>query len=241
MIAKIGSRAVCKSAASVALLAVCLATGAANATTVATFNWVSSSVTGGSGVTPTGTLQLSLPDSITTQTFTTSGSLTPAQMLGSISSLSYTYSDGLSVGLANLSSTTAPTSPSLFSSTAWYTSAPTTVTLFNGTTVNGVFLLAGFTLKGSKVFPGDTRAATFQLAEPAGTQGPPAAVGLDGNGITPFAGQGVASNDAGYWKLATLETGVPTVPVPAALPLLISGLAGFGGLLARRRRASTAV
>ena len=234
MVSRIVARISWRSIASAAVLAASLSAGVANATTVATFTWVSSFVNGGSQ-TPTGTLQLSLPDTVTTQTFTTPspGSLTPAQMFSSITALSYTFGDGLSIGLADLNSTTASILPSLFSSTTWYTSAPTTVSLFTGGTATGVFLLSGFTLKGSKVFAGDSRAADFQLAEPAGQQNP-ANVGLDSNGITPFAGQGVATTDSGYWQL----TGVSTVPVPAALPLLFSGLAGLGGLIGRRRRAA---
>jgi len=38
-------------------------------------------------------------------------------------------------------------------------------------------------------------------------------------------------------RLSSFQTGVVPVPVPAVLPLLISGLAGLGGVIVRRRRA----
>jgi hypothetical protein len=49
------------------------------------------------------------------------------------------------------------------------------------------------------------------------------------NQLTPFSGQGTASNDFGYWKLNSLAP----VPLPAALPLLLSGLALTGALRAK--------
>jgi hypothetical protein len=234
MLAKIGSRAAWKSVASAAVLAIAalagFTSGAANATTVATFQWVSSSSSGGV-VTPSGTVSISLPDSILAAPFTTNPSppgttpLTAAQMFASITGLIYTFGNGVTIGLGDLNSTTDVSLPSLFTSNAWFTSASTNT---GGPAPGFFYLLTGMRLKGSKA------GGTFQLADPAGIPNlpGPSIISLDSHNLTPATGP--ATVDAGYWQL----TSVNPVPVPAALPLLFSGLAGLGGLIGRRRRAA---
>jgi hypothetical protein len=204
-----------------------LVSNVANATTVATFEWVSTSSSGGI-TTPTGTLTLSLPDSITSQTFNTGSLGSSANALALLTGFSYTYGNGLSVGLSNLNLTSSSVSPA-----QWITSYSTNT---NGV-ATGFYLLAGFQLNGSKVFPGDSRAANFQLSNSAGIQNGPAGpsiIGAASNNMTPFVGP--ATVDAGYWRMTSFQTGVSPVPLPAALPLLLSGLLGFGGFTLRRRR-----
>src|ERR1700685_2395073 len=95
-------------AAALALaLAVALGEPAAHASnleTVVTFDWVSTSYTTADThpVTPSGSLTLTLPGTITTQTFDT-GNL-GAAAITDITAFSYTFSDGLSVGLSDLTS-----------------------------------------------------------------------------------------------------------------------------------------
>jgi hypothetical protein len=200
----------------------CLPLAAAQASTIVTFDWVSTSASGGSTV-PNGMLALTLPGTITTQTFD-SGNLGSSALAGAdITGFSFEYSDGLTVGLSNLTSRTV--SPEKTGDWAWYTSD--SVTPSGGPT--GFYLITGFQLAGSKVFPGDPRAANFSIANTAGQL---TLIAPDSNGITPFAGQGVASSDAGYWELASIQT----VPLPATLWLFASGIAGLGRW-ARKSRA----
>lgn len=56
------------------------------------------------------------------------------------------------------------------------------------------------------------------------------------SGLWADAGSGVTGEIAGYF----VEYSVGTVPVPAALPLMLSGLAGFGFLGWRRQRRTAA-
>jgi hypothetical protein len=209
--------------------AVLLATGlpfAAQAD-ILEFTWVPISGTGSTAV-ESGSLQLTVPDTIgAPSTFTTSNAGSSPGALAQITGFNYTFSTStgsipLSVSLAdlNLAQSTVTASASSYT---WRTSNQVTPA---GSTL-GYYLITGFTLKGSKVFAGDPRAANFQIANPAGLL---TNVALDSNNVTPFTAG--AAVDSGYWKL----TSVSTVPVPAALWLLGSGLAGLGGL-ARRRRA----
>jgi hypothetical protein len=161
-------------------------------------------------VTPSGSLTLTLPGTITTQTFDT-GNL-GAAAISDITAFTYTFSDGLSVGLSSSDSTTPAGGPT------------------------GIYLISGFTLSGKKTYPpSGSGLAPFPIANTAGL---PTNVALDANTLTPQASQGTASNDAGYWELASL-TEESTVPLPPGLPLLLTGVAALG-LLLRQRDSLTA-
>ena len=196
------------------ILFIAAGSGAAHAATVATFNWVPATPASASG-----SLTLSLPDTITTPTFNTGNLGSTAAAQAAITGLTYTYSNGLSVGLADLTTWSIPGNDFATSNSVTPAFGPL-----------GIYLISDFTLTGSKVFPGDARAATFKLANAEGSAN---LVAYASNQMTPFAGQGVAANDAGYWRLSSFTT--TPVPLPAAAWLLVSGagvLAGF----ARRRR-----
>jgi hypothetical protein len=138
-----------------------------------------------------------------------------------IASLSFTFSDGLTVHLSNVNLGTSSVNPA-----RWYTSVSVDPDA-GGPAPTGFYLLAGFNLNGT-AFGGN-----FQIANAAGVQGPPSNVGPGANTITPSYPPW-SSNDAGYWRMTSFNP--PTVPVPAALPLLLSGLAGLAGVIARRGR-----
>ena len=205
----------------------------ASASTVdASFVWVPTTENPTSPyTTPSGTLELQLSSFTLTATGTgnygpnyyTSGSATTAAIVG----FSYTAGDGLSVGLSNLSTTT-------LASTIWATSAmdtPATGAQAPTPPPKGYYLVSAFSVSGTT-----PQSSPFMIANAAGTANANYTNGI-GNADNTFNAAGAipAITDGGYWELQS----VMPVPVPAALPLLLSGLGGLG-MLARRRRATFA-
>jgi hypothetical protein len=181
------------------ILGVTLPVAQAKADTLASFEWVEDS---GSGTLPeSGSLVIDLPGTVTATTFT-DGSAS----LGSIKSLSYTFSSGTTVTLGNVTS-------SIFAG-QWETSTATATGGSGAPDLISEFLLYG------------TTPTQLSLVEGQGLPTNVGAVSYQYNGVS----------DSGVWQLESLTP----VPLPAGLPLLLSGL----GLLAmnfRRRIASAAV
>jgi hypothetical protein len=189
---------------------------AADATTVATFEWISTGSVGGT-VTPTGTLVLSLPDTITTPTFDT-GIIGAAAAAPMLTAFSYTFGDETSIDLTDIT-------PSTIAPLSWYTSS---TNISAGAPGGSVYLLSGFTFSGLAGTPLNF----FQIANSAGTQNGeagPSQVGASSNNLYTV--------DSGYWRLSSFATAA-VVPLPAALPLLFAGLVAYGGLARRRRSAA---
>jgi hypothetical protein len=210
------------------LVAMSLPTLADASSVLATFDWVPISENPSSAKTTTasGTLELTLSSFALTGTtqppnfgpYYASGTATTANITG----LNYTAADGLTVGLSNV------TSESLGSTTLWQTSgdvkpasAPTA----------GYYLISGFTLSGKTA-----QGSPFMIANGVGTAGATYANGV-GNGDNSFNATASipAITDGGYWELAS----VTPVPLNAALPLLLSSLAGLGVFARRRASAAT--
>jgi hypothetical protein len=202
---------------------------AAQASVIATFEWVPTSENPPSAQTATasGSLQLTLPSFALTGPTTppnfgpyyASGTATTAD----ITAFSYTAGNGLTVGLANVANRT-------LQSSIWATSGldtPATGPQAPSPPTQGYYLISGFTLSGTTAL-----GSPFMIANSIGTAGAMYANGI-GNGTNTFnaAGSVPAIADGGYWKLAS----VSEVPLPGALPLLISALGGLGAIRRRSR------
>jgi len=228
MLTKISRVAVGAAFGLAALLAASLPT-AASAVTV-TFNWVPISENPApvpnAPSTAHGSMTLDIPSWTLTAigpapnfgpNYYTSGSAVAA----TITALSYTFGNGVSVGLSNLSATS-------ITARTWATSAldtPASGAQAPSAPLQGYYLVTGF---GAAEVHGTSAAGTpFSLANAAGTPGAAYqnGIGNGGNSINPPN----AIADGGYWVVAPAA-----VPLPATLPLLISGLAGLGGFVRRR-------
>ncbi len=191
----------------------------AHAATLATFEWINLSGTG------SGTMSLTLPGTFVAPTFSV-GSLTPAAALADLTAFSYTFSDGLTVGLSDLTTR-------LFTDAGGNTITGPTVSWATSDATHGGFgsgspdLITGFIFSGNNSIAGGG-ISNYKISESSFSANN---VGQASNLITPTLGS--ASNDAGYWVLQSLEP----VPLPAGLPLLVSGL-GMIGAMWRRRRAA---
>jgi hypothetical protein len=207
---------------------------AAQATVIETFDWVSGTnlaenPAANQTTQPSGTLQLSFSSfSLTTPTgnpnlgpYYTSGAGSTATITG----FSYTAADGLSANLSNLTSTQLTTSSANWSTSALVTplAAPS----------------AGYYLTSAFSFSGTTSVGSpFMFANAAGTAGANFSNGV-GNGDNTFNATSTnpiipTITDGGYWKLET----VSAVPLPSALPLLLSGFGGLAAFARRRRLAA---
>lgn len=180
----------------------------AEASTVAVFTWVEASGSG-SGA-ESGTLDLTLPGTITSSQFSVATASAGAAF-ADITSLQFKFSSGISISLSNI------TSDTFSSATPTWATATVTNTTVGGTGLGTTDLITGFTLAG---------ASSLKLAEAQSMLTNIQAVSAQ---INPASG-GVA-NDSGYWKLQSLTP----VPLPAAMPLLLSGIAGLGALVRRRK------
>jgi hypothetical protein len=181
------------------ILGVTLPVARAKADTLATFEWVEDS---GSGtLAESGTLVIDLPGTVTATTFADGNA-----SLGSIKSLSYTFSSGTTITLGNVTS-------SIFSG-QWETSNAAATGGSGAPDLVSEFLLFG------------TTPTQLNLVEAQGSA----------TNVQPASYQYNGVNDSGVWQLESLTP----VPLPAGLPLLLSGL-GLLGMNFRRPIASAAV
>jgi hypothetical protein len=178
----------------------------AQADTIATFNWVENSGSGSQAESGSLTLELPGTESNPFAVGFTQASTTAAPDL---TALNYTFSNGTTIGLSNLTSfvfTNSSGSP--ITSGSW----ATTTSGHGGFGVGTTDLITGFVFSdasGQKIAESLSSTSTLGLAS------------NQMNGV----------NDSGYWKLNSLTS----VPLPAGLPLLLSGLGVLGAM--RRRRA----
>jgi hypothetical protein len=174
---------------------------AANAATIATFDWVPFQ-NGGAG-TGAGDLVLTLPGSVAGPGFDVHFA-NAAAAKSAVTGFSYTFSNGDSLSLANLQAGTLQMNPTDWDTTNTITPAGASPGLYLGTNFN----FGGF------VTPPGGVLTPFQLASSGGM-------------VTLGAGDAqLRITDTGYWKLDSLSP----VPLPAAGLLLISGLAGLFGV-----------
>jgi hypothetical protein len=173
---------------------------AANADTLATFDWIPFQ-NGGSG-TGSGDLVLTLPGAITGPGFDVSFASASAAK-SAVTGFTYTFSNGDILSLANLQAGTLQMNP-----TDWQT----TNTITPAGAPTGLYLGTNFNFSGFVTPPGGVL-SPYQVASSGGM-------------VTLGAGDAqLRITDTGYWKLDSLTP----VPLPAAGWLLISGLAGLIG------------
>jgi hypothetical protein len=124
----------------------------------------------------------------------------------------------LTVNKSNLSTTT-------LGSTIWATSASDIP--YNSGITPGYYLISAFSVSGTT-----PQSSPFQIANAPGTANANYANGV-GNADNSFnaAGSIPGITDGGYWELQS----VTAVPLPLALPLLLSGIGGLA-VFARRRK-----
>ena len=214
-------------------VAALMAAGLAHAETV-NLTWVPISenpATAGVDSTAHGTITLSIsPWTLTPisgnglgPNYFTSGSAVAATITG----ISYTAGDGQTIdSLSDLSST-------LLSSRLWTTSAvdkPATGAQAPVAPPAGYYLTTAFSFSGHT-----DQGAAVMFANAAGTAGAnfgdgTHASGIGNGGVTDQAvGSFKGIADGGYWE-------VTPVPLPAGLPLLLTGLSAFGLFGASKRR-----
>jgi hypothetical protein len=144
-------------------------------------------------------------------TITTDQFTVSGATLSQITTFNYTYSNGTTANLSNM--TTAS-----FTAPGQWQTVTETAAYMGGSGVGETDLVTGYSITGTP--------STFSLTNTAGGS---AGIGLAVNAL------GTASDD-GYWQLQSLTP----VPLPAALPLLLSGLGAFGVGFRRRSRHTSA-
>jgi len=182
---------------------------AANADTIATFDWVAFQ-NGGTGH-GSGDLILTLPGTMTGPGFNVAFA-NVATAKSAVTGFSYTFSNGDSLGMGDLTAGTLQMNPVHWQTTNTITPAGAPTGIYLGTT----FQLSGF------------------VTPPGGVLSP-WSVASSGGMVTLGAGDAqLRITDTGYWKLDSLTP----VPLPAGLWLLVSGAAGLLGWVRRKATAA---